>query len=109
VNPRTGRAQRTYKVAHGMNEVFMVSPSPGGVGVGVVAGDCEVTDLIALSDTGRSRTAPPPHPATLNDGRMRTHPRSPRSGGRAQRTPPSESRKIPREVDRGHSVAFRRL
>ncbi|MDG9720071.1 PQQ-binding-like beta-propeller repeat protein [Streptomyces sp. DH24] len=53
VNPRTGKALWTYKVAPGVNEVFVVSSSPAVVAV--AAGDYQVTDLIALSDTGRAR------------------------------------------------------
>jgi outer membrane protein assembly factor BamB len=53
VDPRTGKPQWTYKVAHGVNEVLMVSSSPAVIAV--AAGDYTITDLIALSDTGRAR------------------------------------------------------
>lgn len=53
VNPRTGKPRWTYKVATGVQDIYLVSSSPAVVAV--AAGDVDVTDLIALSDRGRAR------------------------------------------------------
>ncbi|MFF8596867.1 PQQ-binding-like beta-propeller repeat protein [Streptomyces sp. NPDC015220] len=51
LDPRTGRTEWTYKVARGVDKVFLPSSDPPVLAV--AAGDIEVTDLITLDGRGR--------------------------------------------------------
>ncbi|MEV7208584.1 MULTISPECIES: PQQ-binding-like beta-propeller repeat protein [unclassified Streptomyces] len=53
IDPRTGDAQWTYRVARGVQGVYLVSSSPAVVAV--AAGDVVVTDLISLDERGKRR------------------------------------------------------
>ncbi|MCZ9352305.1 hypothetical protein NGM36_21445 [Streptomyces mutabilis] len=53
VDPRTGEAQWTYRVARGVKDVYLVSASPAVIAV--AAGDYVVTDLISLDERGERR------------------------------------------------------
>ncbi|MEV8129318.1 hypothetical protein AB0P07_35750 [Streptomyces sp. NPDC085944] len=53
IEPRTGDAERTYRVARGVQDVYLVSGSPAVVAV--AAGDAVVTDLISLDERGKRR------------------------------------------------------
>ncbi|MGW2745717.1 outer membrane protein assembly factor BamB family protein [Streptomyces sp. NPDC001450] len=54
LNPRTGKAQWTYKVADGVQDVYLPSSDPPVLAV--AAGDTSVTDLISLDAHGRHLT-----------------------------------------------------
>lgn len=54
LDPRTGKAQWTYKVASGVQTVYLPSSDPPVLAV--AAGDSEVTDLISLDDAGKHVT-----------------------------------------------------
>ncbi|MEU6374828.1 PQQ-binding-like beta-propeller repeat protein [Streptomyces sp. NPDC046909] len=54
LDPRTGKARWTYKVADGVQTVYLPSSDPPVLAV--AAGDSEVTDLITLDDAGKYRT-----------------------------------------------------
>lgn len=53
IDPRTGDAEWTYRVARGVQGVYLVSSSPAVVAV--AAGDVVVTDLISLDERGKRR------------------------------------------------------
>ncbi|MFB7655772.1 MULTISPECIES: PQQ-binding-like beta-propeller repeat protein [unclassified Streptomyces] len=53
IDPRTGDAQWTYRVARGVKDVYLVSSSPAVIAV--AAGDYVVTDLISLDERGKGR------------------------------------------------------
>ncbi|CAL9590913.1 hypothetical protein SUDANB43_05202 [Streptomyces sp. enrichment culture] len=53
IDPRTGDAEWTYRVARGVQGVYLVSSSPAVVAV--AAGDVVVTDLISLDERGERR------------------------------------------------------
>ncbi|MEU4984207.1 PQQ-binding-like beta-propeller repeat protein [Streptomyces sp. NPDC021969] len=53
IDPRTGDAEWTYRVARGVQGVYLVSSSPAVIAV--AAGDVAVTDLISLDDQGKRR------------------------------------------------------
>ncbi|MDN3025254.1 PQQ-binding-like beta-propeller repeat protein [Streptomyces sp. S.PB5] len=54
LDPRTGKARWTYRVASGVQTVYLPSSDPPVLAV--AAGDSEVTDLISLDGEGRHRT-----------------------------------------------------
>ncbi|GGV59780.1 hypothetical protein GCM10010277_63660 [Streptomyces longisporoflavus] len=54
VKPRTGKSEWTYKVARGVQRVYLVSSEPAVLAV--AAGDIAVTDLITLDDKGDYQT-----------------------------------------------------
>ncbi|MFE5598905.1 PQQ-binding-like beta-propeller repeat protein [Streptomyces coelicoflavus] len=53
IDPRTGGAEWTYRVARGVQGVYLVSSSPAVIAV--AAGDVLVTDLISLDERGKRR------------------------------------------------------
>lgn len=53
IDPRTGKAEWTYRVARGVQGVYLVSGSPAVIAV--AAGDVAVTDLISLDERGKRR------------------------------------------------------
>ncbi|MFC9466875.1 hypothetical protein [Streptomyces coelicoflavus] len=53
IDPRTGDAVWTYRVARGVQGVYLVSSSPAVIAV--AAGDVVVTDLISLDERGKRR------------------------------------------------------
>ncbi|MFG3251864.1 hypothetical protein [Streptomyces sp. NPDC048187] len=53
IDPRTGDAEWTYRVARGVQGVYLVSSSPAVIAV--AAGDVVVTDLISLDERGKGR------------------------------------------------------
>ncbi|XKK62770.1 PQQ-like beta-propeller repeat protein [Streptomyces sp. ARC32] len=53
IDPRTGDAEWTYRVARGVQGVYLVSSSPAVLAV--AAGDVVVTDLISLDERGKRR------------------------------------------------------
>ncbi|WP_328563000.1 PQQ-binding-like beta-propeller repeat protein [Streptomyces coelicoflavus] len=53
IDPRTGDAEWTYRVARGVQGVYLVSSSPAVIAV--AAGDFVVTDLISLDERGKGR------------------------------------------------------
>ncbi|WP_409060017.1 PQQ-binding-like beta-propeller repeat protein [Streptomyces sp. SYP-A7185] len=55
VRPGTGKAEWTYKVARGVEHVYLVSSDPAVLAVSTAG--TAVTDLITLDDRGRHRTA----------------------------------------------------
>ena len=57
LDPRTGRAEWTYKVSRGVQAVYLPSSDPPVLGVG--AGDSTVTDLISLDENGKYLTTVP--------------------------------------------------
>ncbi|MES5817432.1 PQQ-binding-like beta-propeller repeat protein [Streptomyces sp. RG80] len=54
LDPRTGKARWSYKVAAGIQTVYLPSSDPPVLAV--AAGDSEVTDLISLDAAGKHRT-----------------------------------------------------
>jgi outer membrane protein assembly factor BamB len=54
LDPRTGKVQWTYRVASGVQTVYLPSSDPPVLAV--AAGDSEVTDLISLDDEGKRVT-----------------------------------------------------
>ncbi|MDR3081843.1 MAG: PQQ-like beta-propeller repeat protein [Streptomyces sp.] len=54
LDPRTGRAQWTYRVTKGVRGVSLISSQPAVIGVGA-GGEGQITDLISLSDKGKYR------------------------------------------------------
>ncbi|MDX3639006.1 PQQ-binding-like beta-propeller repeat protein [Streptomyces sp. MB09-02B] len=59
VDARTGKSQWTYKVATGVNEVYLISSEPAVIAV--MAGGYAVTDLISLDDRGKARASIQPN------------------------------------------------
>ncbi|UUU25303.1 hypothetical protein [Streptomyces sp. DSM 40750] len=59
VDARTGGTLRTYKVATGVNGVYLIS-SESAV-IAVMAGDYAVTDLISFDDKGKARASIQPN------------------------------------------------
>lgn len=59
VDARTGEPQWTYKVAAGVNTVYLISSEPAVIAV--QAGDYTVTDLISLDDRGKARASIQPN------------------------------------------------
>lgn len=59
VDARTGESEWTYKVARGVNTVYLISSEPAVIAV--QAGDHTVTDLIAIDDKGKARASIQPH------------------------------------------------
>ncbi|GKQ39771.1 PQQ-like beta-propeller repeat protein [Streptomyces sp. A012304] len=55
LDPRTGKAQWTYRVARGVDSVYLPSSSPPVLAV--AAGDISVTDLITLDDKGKHQAS----------------------------------------------------
>ncbi|MFE5262665.1 hypothetical protein [Streptomyces coelicoflavus] len=53
IDPHTGDAEWTYRVARGVQGVYLVSSSPAVIAV--AAGDVVVTDLISLDERGKRR------------------------------------------------------
>ncbi|MGV9624521.1 hypothetical protein [Streptomyces tendae] len=53
IDPRTGEAEWTYRVARGVQGVYLVSSSPAVIAV--AAGDVAVTDPISLDEQGKHR------------------------------------------------------
>ncbi|MFA3874293.1 PQQ-binding-like beta-propeller repeat protein [Streptomyces sp. MMCC 100] len=53
IDPRTGDPEWTYRVARGVQGVYLVSSSPAVIAV--AAGDVVVTDLISLDERGKRR------------------------------------------------------
>ncbi|NEB13620.1 PQQ-like beta-propeller repeat protein [Streptomyces coelicoflavus] len=53
IDPRTGDAEWTYRVARGVQGVYLVSSSPAVIAV--AAGDVVVTDLLSLDERGKRR------------------------------------------------------
>ncbi|MGW3284342.1 outer membrane protein assembly factor BamB family protein [Streptomyces sp. NPDC001002] len=53
LDPRTGKAQWTYRLASGVQDVYLPSSDPPVLAV--AAGDSLVTDLITLDDDGKHR------------------------------------------------------
>jgi outer membrane protein assembly factor BamB len=70
LDPRTGRAEWTYKVADGVQDVYLPSSDPPVLAI--AAGDVSVTDLITLDSHGR-------HLATIS---MKGQDYDPKCGGR---------------------------
>jgi outer membrane protein assembly factor BamB len=54
LDPRTGKVRWTYRVASGVQTVYLPSSDPPVLAV--AAGDSEVTDLISLDSAGKRRT-----------------------------------------------------
>lgn len=57
VDPRSGRARWTYKLANGVEDVSIVSSRPAVLAIG--AGDLGATDLISLDSRGKYRATIP--------------------------------------------------